>query len=574
MRFLCILLVTILVALVGATVRGDASDPTPSKQARRELSERAVVIPTLRLDANVDQLSSIGAAIGNARIVGMGEGSHGTSEFFAFKNRLFKYLIERKGFTVLAVEASWGAGRMVDRYVKGGPGTAGEAVADLRFWTLNSPEMLDLIRWMRAYNMRLGKHDLLSFAGFDMQDPTGPANYLAFALPDADINRSSIQTGLACVFTLDPSKPRNDAATNACRDRVVAFEPDVSNIADSNTRNIAQSALSNLLEYIHSTSVRDTDDVRDPAMAQNIIFMSAHQFTNQKIALWAHNIHLDRSRIVGATTQPMGHYLRKQFGSRYYSIGQTFGNGTVRAVTRRNERQAVRVPSRSGDSIAALFSGLRPATFLDLRSLPQSGHLGLYFRGDSRFEEMGAVVDPTDLSRWWIPMELPKMYDGIVYIPTSTASVDGVAMSTFRRSIQIADQTWTVTGPSLEDVLIAKTGTGITMRNGTVTDSAPFGLYRIFDATRLAGRTVRLTGEIRRLDGLGYTAGVVESKAANRKTLDVGSSLLPLTSRYGTWVHFSETIHVSAKARYIQGGAATAGKGAVEMRNLSIEKSS
>ena len=63
----------------------------------------------------------------------MGEGSHGSREFFAFKDRLYKYLVENKGFTVFAMEASWGGGRAVDRYIKGGPGTAQEAVAALEF---------------------------------------------------------------------------------------------------------------------------------------------------------------------------------------------------------------------------------------------------------------------------------------------------------------------------------------------------------------------------------------------------------------------------------------------------------
>ena len=117
----------------------------------------------------------------------MGEGSHGSSEFFAFKDRLFRYLVEKKGFTIFAMEAAWGAGLNVDRYIKGGRGTAKEAVASLGFWTWDVPEVVNLVRWMRDYNAQLGRHSILSFVGVDMQDPMGavrlPGPLSPFARP-------------------------------------------------------------------------------------------------------------------------------------------------------------------------------------------------------------------------------------------------------------------------------------------------------------------------------------------------------------------------------------------------------
>jgi erythromycin esterase len=158
----------------------------PTSAAIAELEAHALVIPTLAFDADSAQLARVGAAVGDSRIVGMGEGSHGTSQFSALKDRLFKYLVERKGFTIFAIEAYWGAGLYVDRYIKTGRGTAEQAVASLVYWPWDTPQMVDLVRWMREYNAKPGNHPILSFVGIDMQSPMGAIGYLAtyFSLHD------------------------------------------------------------------------------------------------------------------------------------------------------------------------------------------------------------------------------------------------------------------------------------------------------------------------------------------------------------------------------------------------------
>ena len=69
----------------GKLIENERESLPPAKAAISDVRARAVMIPTLALNADPNQLAGIGAAIGDARIVGMGEGSHGTSEFFAFE---------------------------------------------------------------------------------------------------------------------------------------------------------------------------------------------------------------------------------------------------------------------------------------------------------------------------------------------------------------------------------------------------------------------------------------------------------------------------------------------------------
>ena len=133
----------------------------------------------------MDDLVAFGKAVGDARIVALGEASHGTREFFQMKHRLLEYLVKEKGFTVFASEANWRESLAVDRYVKTGPGDPSRAVGNVLLeW--NTEEVLAMIEWMRAYNQAAGR-PLLTFTSFDMQTPTVAAQrvveYLRTTLP-------------------------------------------------------------------------------------------------------------------------------------------------------------------------------------------------------------------------------------------------------------------------------------------------------------------------------------------------------------------------------------------------------
>jgi hypothetical protein len=90
--------------------------------------------------------------LGGVRIVGLGEATHGTREFFRLKHRLLEFLVTEPGFTVLAMEASASAAPAVDADVRHGTGDGARALAGLGFWTWRTGEALAMLDWMRAYD--------------------------------------------------------------------------------------------------------------------------------------------------------------------------------------------------------------------------------------------------------------------------------------------------------------------------------------------------------------------------------------------------------------------------------------
>lgn len=553
-------------------------DPPPTSAAIAELRARAVVIPTLALSAGPQQLSAIGAAIGDARIVGMGEGSHGSSEFFAFKNRLFKYLVENKGFTVFAMEAAWGAGHVVDRYIKGGPGTAQQAVAALEFWTWNTPEVVDLVQWMRDYNARPGQHPILSFAGVDMQDPLGAAGYLVDFLRahDAAIAQKA-QAAMTCVddnvSTQLLQAPRT-ASIADCRQRVSTLSDQLAKLGDKPGAEDARDALTNVLQYLDeqtASTVVEQGPLRDRDMAENLAWLATKKYPHAKIALWAHNFHVGAGTGAEISTpahRPMGSYLRERFGADYYTIGQTFGGGTIRAIVKGHGLQSVAISPQPGDSIAALFGPLDAIAFLDLRGLTSGSALESYFAQERGIEQIGSMAIEGMDGR--VQMLVPAAYDGLVYVPTSTASTNGAHPAQWRREITENGLPWEVTGDGFDEVTISQIADGAALSNGDEFNAMPNNLLQRFDATPYHGRTIRVSGEARRSNLVGFAFPWVQAvKTGGSEAASAWGHAI--TSQSGdSWVPFVMKLAVPANSQYIEAGIASSGLGSAEVRNVTV----
>ncbi len=556
----------------GKLVQNEHEQLPPPNAAIAELRRRAIVIPTLDLNADPQQLSAIGAAIGDARIVGMGEGSHGSREFFAFKDRLYKYLVENKGFTVFAMEASWGGGRAVDRYIKGGPGTAQEAVAALEFWTWNTPEVVDLVQWMRYYNERPGQHPILSFAGFDMQDPMGPADFVIEFLRGHHAEMAqNAKDVLSCVadrvssqyFGSHDRRPIAD-----CQRNVAALSRRVDRLGDEPGVDIARNALTNVQQYLDSQAAVSSSPVRDCDMAENVEWLATNSYPRAKIALWAHNFHVSAS--VGPNVyESMGTYLRQQFGADYYTIGQTFGSGMIRAVVKGHGLQPVAIPAAPYDSIKALFGPLHAIAFVDLRGLRPGSALGTYFSEEHGIEQIGALA-PQGGSSGRVPMFVSKAYDGLVYVPTSTAAIYGVPPWQMHRDVVEGTEPWIAAGPGFNDVTVSAVAHGAALNNNDGLNDMPNQLVRRFDAASYQGRTVQVRGEARRLDLFGFAFPVVQAMGTDGKAARMASGPAISAQAGDAWIPFVLKLSVPPNAQYIEAGIESAGIGSAEVRNVMI----
>src|SRR3954454_1756274 len=111
--------------------------------------------------------------IGDARFVLLGEGSHGTHDFYHQRAEITKRLIIEKGFSAVAVEADWPDAYRVNRYVmgEGDDRSADEALSGFeRFptWMWRNTVVLDFVEWLRNANSSRSAEGRVGFYGLDL----------------------------------------------------------------------------------------------------------------------------------------------------------------------------------------------------------------------------------------------------------------------------------------------------------------------------------------------------------------------------------------------------------------------
>ena len=382
-------------------------------------------IPLAGVDAGSStiDLTPLGVIVGDARIVALGEGTHGTSEFFRMKHRLTAYLASTRGFTVFAIEASMPEARRVNEYVRTGRGDPAALLAGMYFWTWNTREVLELIEWMREYNAS-GK-GRLEFWGFDLQTP--------------DVAIDSVRAFATRVdpsFTplLDSAYNRVLSAAHGRRDRtappvsVEASSMEAARVLDHlqwarpsylargrDTMEVAW-AIQYARIVLQGTEVArgvalQHMNVRDSCMAENVRWMLDHQPPATRAVLWAHNGHVQRD--VGR----MGGFLDAVYDTTMRTVGFAFGDGDYTAFGARGLASYPAGPPAPGSVESALRAAGIPRFALDLRAARGSSG-GAWLSDVHDMRSIGAVARDQPFA----PTPVAKWFDVLIYLDHTTAT--------------------------------------------------------------------------------------------------------------------------------------------------------
>jgi erythromycin esterase len=281
-------------------------------------------------------LAPFGQIVGGARIVALGESTHGTSEFFRLKHRLLRYLVREHGFRVFAIEANQQAAERINAYVRGGDDEAEKAMAVMfRVW--NTEEMRALVEWMRSHNAA-NPERTVEFVGFDMQDPSHPIDSLRAFAARRD---PGLVPALARLHGPYREAWRRGAYPQAPDSVLSRWRADAGEAArlvearrDEWLRRAATAADSAAVEWAlqnarvaHQAAVyASLNQVdRDSAMAENLAWLLARRPPGTRAVVWAHDSHISR----GGAPDPednyfarsMGAYLARRFGSELRIFG-------------------------------------------------------------------------------------------------------------------------------------------------------------------------------------------------------------------------------------------------------------
>ncbi len=388
-----------------AAASGDAA-PSAAPQAVLEwMREQAVPVSLHDGDgllADAGAARRLGALVGDARVVAIGEPTHGAHEPLALRNRLFRHLVEHEGFTVIAVESGLTESRTLDAYVQGGPGEAAEVAREGFTWGFGAyPENVALLRWMRAYNREAAPARRLRIYGYDLSG--GAAAGFPHARVPLDqvlawLRRVAPEHARAQIEAAAPLAERFDPARYAAQPEaarrqtaatldgladwlrherealVAASSADDHDWALRNAIGAQQLAESLRLLPADAETAGITPDMhaamslRDLAMADNLQWMLDREPDTARMLVFGHNAHVADAPVKGGlwsaleqAPSMLGQHLRQRLGDGYVVVG---------TLSSRNEGglpPAVDKPEGLEDALARVGS---PAFLLPLRGAP------------------------------------------------------------------------------------------------------------------------------------------------------------------------------------------------------------
>jgi erythromycin esterase len=401
---------------------------------------RTVDAPKGSEPTNDDDLAAFAHLVGDARVIALGEDTHGTSEFFRVKHRLTRFMVEQLDARVFAIEANQLAVTRINEYVHGGPGDPRDAMrAMFRVW--NTEEMLEMIEWMRLHNARHPDRTV-DFVGFDMQDPSLPIDSVVAFLDRTDPplrrriaawyedyreawRRTAYPSGPDSVRTL--WKLHADSAWWAVSGRREAWLGRAGSAADSteidwvvqHANVVRQAALSAL-------TLRLPD--RDSAMAANIEWILERVSPTSRLVVWAHNAHVARG------TDPevsfygggsMGGFLSTALGDHLRVFGLVSYDGHYSATASfldRREVAAVAFPAPLGTVEEVLHRIARErgteVLLADLRPA-RTDPVGAWLLETRPTRLIGYAAFDFD---WETMVALPHVFDALVFVDHATAS--------------------------------------------------------------------------------------------------------------------------------------------------------
>jgi erythromycin esterase len=401
------------------------------------------VHPLYTLDpaAPLDDLEWLDQAVGDARVVAIGEGAHYNRESFQLRHRLLRYLVERHGFNGYAMESGFVEGWRVDRWVRGGDDQLGPLLANgatglMGMWT----QVRDHLAWMRGYNSTAARP--VGYYGIDTPGSNvsllpgldAVLEYLADADPEYQVDPAIRETAAAFAAPSAFSAPAATAAYGAlAAERRNALTAGLADLTSRMTagrlayrrrtsdeayerasRTLAVTvALDGMARALARGSYHDAMTAREVTIADTVDWILRRA---DRIVLVAHNAHVQRwpGTMPGlAAVTMMGMHVADRWGDDYRVIGMTTGSGqtlNTSAEFYAGQLFAEQPPPEPG-SLDALMAASHDGMFAtDLRRLSPVDEATVRAVTRQRYGPFYSELSPLDA------------YDVVVHLPHVTAA--------------------------------------------------------------------------------------------------------------------------------------------------------
>lgn len=367
--------------------------------------------------------------VSEKKIVGLGEATHGTSEFYKAKSEIIKLLVQRTGFKTLAIETGFDA-YLINSYLTG---KADDLAKPMRSFYLiyHTREFIELLTWLRNYNLSVSKEDQVTIYGIDNQHIGNLPDIIFGYLMEVDpVFVNEAQSRLTYLQDkLEPSRKHqylddieyvkarvNDRKSIYLKHSTEAQWNLISRSLEAMTSAVQQSTMANN----HGTKAQS---IRDEQMLENVKWIINQQPNDAKIILWGHNGHVQK---VNFNLKRKDHFrlgqgLHEAFDSLYYAVGFDFDKGSFNAVNYQQgaTMQVCQVTNEKAGSFAAMFRHIPvPCYFFDFQSLEPTKREALLATTSMRESGIGFSGEQFTFAN----LDVKNAFDGMVFIKQTSAT--------------------------------------------------------------------------------------------------------------------------------------------------------
>jgi protein-L-isoaspartate(D-aspartate) O-methyltransferase len=451
------------VPLVG--LHGWSPEQATPKPARGQAAEQAIDTSLAKaVAAHCEIFDSIESAnldallerIGDARIVLLGEASHGTSEFYRMRARISQELIARKGFQLVAIEGDWPDVSRLDQYVRFDH-EAAEWSAFARFpqWMWRNEDMRSFVEWLRTANAGKARERRTALHGLDLYSLFTSIEAVLEYLDKVDPEAAGVarqRYGCLTPWQSEPANYGHAALTGAyrtCEPHVVrmlqdllrkrsTYAPkDAEQFMDAvqNARLVADAERYYRIMYYGSN---ESWNLRDTHMFETLQALLGFHGPESKAIVWAHNSHVGDASATEMAARGefnIGQLCRERFATSVYSIGFGTSSGTVAAATEWDGPMEVKTvrPALAGSYEKLFHETARPRFMLPLRGTTPAA-LRRELQRPRLERAIGVIYRPeTELASHYFQASLPRQFDEYIWFdetravsPLATSRLAGV----------------------------------------------------------------------------------------------------------------------------------------------------
>jgi protein-L-isoaspartate(D-aspartate) O-methyltransferase len=382
----------------------------------------------------------------DARVVLLGEASHGTSEFYRARAAITRRLVERHGFNIVAVEADWPDAANIDRYVRHRSRREGEESAFQRFptWMWRNTDVDSFVRWLRRHNDGLPYEEMAGFYGLDLYNLGASIRAVIDFLDEADPDAAKVareRYGCLRPWAHDPAAYGRVAISEGygrCELGVVQMlgelmtrrmnclgpECDEWLDAAANARLIKNAEAYYRMMYYGSA---ESWNLRDTHMFETLCQLLEAKGPESKAVVWAHNSHIGNAAHteMGQVREELniGQLVKERFGQEARLIGFGTHTGTVAAATDWDEPMEVKTvrPSLPGSYERLCHETGLKRFLLDLREGVNEEAVEALL--EPRLERFIGVIYRPETERWshYAEAVLPNQFDAWVWFDETEA---------------------------------------------------------------------------------------------------------------------------------------------------------